>query len=92
MKRRVAIWASAGFLVAGCWAVYAFVTSPDSFLMILREPVVRATLYLSCPISYAGRYYPIGLGWVLVVNAATYAAIGMIVEAFRLRPKPSLVA
>ena len=72
MKSRVAMWASVGFLIAGCWAAYAFVTPPDSFLMSLREPLVRAALYLSCPVSYAGRFYPIKFWWVLLINGATY--------------------
>ena len=58
MKGRIAMWASVGFLVAACWAVYAFVTPPESFWMNLRQPVVQAALYLSCPIAYVGRYYP----------------------------------
>ena len=90
MKNRVAMWASAGFLVAGGWAIYAFVTPPDSFLMSLREPLIRAALYLSCPISYAGRYYPFKFWWVLLINAATYAALGLILEVFRLKTRPRL--
>jgi len=66
------------------------VTPPDSFLMSLREPVVRAILYISCPISFVGRYYPIQFWWVLLVNAATYGAFGLILEVFRLKTKPSL--
>jgi hypothetical protein len=92
MKRRVAIWASVGFLAAGCWAVYAFVTPVDSFLISLREPLVRAVLYLSCPVSYAGRYYPIQLWSVLLINAATYALVGLVLEAFRPKSKPGLAA
>jgi len=61
-------------------------------MVSLREPLVRAALYLSCPVSYAGRYYPIKFWWVLLVNAATYAAIGLVLEAFRPKSKPTLVA
>ena len=91
MKSRVAIWATVGFVVASCWAAYAFVTPPDSFLLSLREPLVRAALYLSCPISYAGRYYPIKFWWVLLINAATYAALGLIVEGLRLKTRPRVI-
>jgi len=90
MASRLAIWASVGFLVAGCWAAYAFLTPPDSFLTSLREPVIRAALYLSCPISYAGRYYPIKFWWVLLINAATYAALGLILEGLRMKTRPRL--
>ncbi|HVP55448.1 MAG TPA: hypothetical protein VMU45_10670 [Candidatus Eisenbacteria bacterium] len=92
MKNRVAIWAGVGFLVASCWAVYAFVTPPESFLVVLREPLVQAALYLTCPISYAGRYYPIQFWWVLLTNAATYALVGLILEMFRTKSKQSLLA
>lgn len=90
MKRRLAIWASVGFLIAGCWAAYAYVTPPDSFLTSLREPVIRAALYLSCPISYAGRYFPIKFWSVLLINAATYAVFGLILEVFRLKTRTRL--
>jgi hypothetical protein len=35
MKYRIAMWASAGFLVAGYWAVYAFATMPT---MLFAKP------------------------------------------------------
>lgn len=92
MKRRVATWAGVGLLVASCWALYAFVTPPESFLTTLREPVVKAALYLSCPVAFAGRYYPIQFWWVLLINAATYAVFGLVLEVFRFKSKPSLVA
>ena len=92
MKIRIAIWAGLGFLVAGCWAAYAFVAPSEFFLSSLREPLLKAALYLSCPIAYAGRFYPIQFWWVLVANAATYGAVGLIIEIFRLKPKAGLVA
>jgi hypothetical protein len=92
MKSRAAIWATVGLLIAGVWAIYAFVTPPESFLMSLKEPLVRAALYLSCPVSYAGRYYPIHFGWVLLINAVTYGVFGMILEILRPRSKPRLPA
>jgi hypothetical protein len=54
--------------------------------------LVRAVLYLSCPVSYAGRYYPIQLWSVLLINAATYALVGLVLEAFRPKSKPGLAA
>ena len=90
MKHRVAIWACVGFLIAGCWVVYTFVTPPESLWM--DQPVVQAVLYLTCPISYVGRHYPFPLSWKLFVllNAATYAVVGLILEMFRLKLNPSL--
>ena len=43
-------------------------------------PLVR----LTCPIALL-RFYPIRLYWVLLANAATYALVGLIVEALRQR-------
>lgn len=92
MRIRVAIWASVGFLVAAGWAGYAFAAPPEFFLTSLREPLVHGALYLSCPVAYAGRYYPIQLWRVLLINAATYALVGFIIEALRSKPKPGLEA
>ena len=92
MKQRIAVWAGVGFAVAGCWAVLAIALPPETFLTILQEPLVRAALYLSCPIAYVGRFYPIGMWSSLAANAATYAAFGLILEALRLPSKPRLLA
>jgi hypothetical protein len=92
MKRWVAIWACVGFLIAGCWVIYTFVTPPESLGMNLRQPVVQAALYLTCPISYVGlhSHYPMSWRLFLLINAATYALVGLIVEMFRSKLRPSL--
>jgi hypothetical protein len=73
MKRRIGIWAIAGFLVAGFWALYGFATTmtPDDRIVPL--------IWLTCPITLLSSY-PLGLYWVLLANAATYALVGLIVE------------
>lgn len=78
MRYRIAIWAGAGFLVAILWAIYAIATHPDPF-----TPAAWTLATLTCPISFAGRYWPIRLYWVAAANAATYALAGLIVEALR---------
>ena len=80
MKYRIAMWAIAGFLVAGGWALYAYthVTTYSDPLM----PVIT----LTCPIVFL-RSYPLSLYLVLAVNAATYAVIGLAVETLRQRFK-----
>lgn len=83
MKRRIVIWSSAGFLVAGCWALYAFATSPEQFITNIREPLMQGLLAISCPVGFAGRYFAISVWSTLAINAATYAVIGLIVEAPR---------
>jgi len=91
MSGRIAVWAGAGFLVAACWAAYAFMTPPESFLTSLQEPLVRAALYVSCPIASL-RHYSIKLWWVLLANAATYAAVGLIIETLRQKLSAGLQA
>lgn len=81
MKYRIGMWAIAGFLVAGIWALYALAITPpalgpgDPLL-----PLVR----LTCPIALLS-FYPIRLEWVLLANAVTYTLVGLIVETLRRR-------
>ena len=80
MKYRIAVWASAGFLAAGFWAIFAFVTFPSTSE---RMRDVWTVVCLTCPVAMAGRHYPISLYAVLAANAATYALIGLLVETLR---------
>ena len=79
MKYRIAIWAGAGFLVASFWALYAFATSPFTNQ---RMQDIWPLVHLTCPITFVS-HHPLGLPWVLAANAATYALVGLIVEALR---------
>ena len=84
MKYRIAIWATVGFLVAGGWAVYFTMANKDNTI----NPILNSLAGITCPVGMASMYFhfPISLYWVLIVNAATYALLGLIVET--LRPKP----
>jgi hypothetical protein len=90
MQRRIAIWASAGFLVACCWVVYTFVASPEQLILSLREPIIEAIGYVSLPIVFALRRFPLHFWWVPMINAATYAAIGLGLEVLHQRFHPRL--
>ena len=79
MKYRVAIWAAAGFVVASGWAVYFFVASKN----LPIEPMVSTLVRLTCPIAIVGSHYPVSLYLALAANVATYAVVGLLVEAFR---------
>jgi hypothetical protein len=79
MKYRVAIWAAAGFLVAGGWAVYFLVASKNLPL----APLVSTLVRLTCPIAIVGSHYPVSLYLALAANVATYALAGLVVEALR---------
>ena len=82
MKYRIALWCSAGFLVAGFWALFAFATFPATNER-LRD--LWALVSLTCPVAIAGRHYPISLYEALAANAVTYALVGLIVETLRQR-------
>ena len=79
IKYRIAIWATAGFLVATCWAVYFLVRSKDHLI----EPIVSTLIRLTCPIAIVGSHYPISLYATLLANVATYALVGLVVEILR---------
>jgi hypothetical protein len=79
MKYRIAIWAAAGFLVASGWAVYFLIANKDH----PTEPIVSTLISLTCPVAIVGSHYPVGLCAALVINVATYALIGLVVETLR---------
>ena len=82
MKRRIAIWGSAGFLVAACWALYAFArTIPTTS----ADTIVWALARLTQPVVFVGFYFHFGIRfyWLILANAVTYALIGLIVETLR---------
>ena len=83
MKYRIALWCSAGFLVAGFWALFAFATFPATNE---RLKDLWALVSLTCPVAIAGRHYPISLYEALAANAVTYALVGLIVETLRHQP------
>ncbi len=81
MKSRIGTWAIAGFLVAGCWALYALATTPPA--LTAADPMMTL-VQLTCPIALLSSY-PIRIYWVLLANAATYALVGLLVETLRQR-------
>jgi len=87
MKRRISIWATVGFLVACGWVLYSFVMPPDHFIATMRQPLVEAAVITSCPICFAGRYFPLSFWAVPLINAATYAVVGLLVEALVRRKR-----
>jgi hypothetical protein len=81
MKYRIGMWASAGFLVAGFWALYPPASTPPA--MSSGDPIMTL-VRLTCPIALLS-FYPLSIYLVLLVNAATYALLGLIVENLRRR-------
>jgi len=74
------LWASAGFLVAGFWALFAIATFPSTSER-MRE--VWPLVSLTCPVAIAGMRYPISLYETLAANAVTYALVALVVETLR---------
>jgi len=81
MKSRIAIWASVGFFVAGCWALYAIASSPPA--LTSADPLMPL-VQITCPIALV-RSYPMSVYFVLLANAATYGLVGLVVETVRQR-------
>jgi len=82
MKYRIAMWASAGLLVAGCWNLYVLATFPTQ---MTSEPILWTLVRLTCPIAFASFHFhfAVSIYWVLLANAATYALVGLMVETLR---------
>ena len=80
MRSRIAVWAGAGFLVSGFWALFAFATFPSTSQ---RMHDAWALVSLTCPVAIAGRYHAISLYEAMAANAITYALVGLVVETFR---------
>jgi hypothetical protein len=78
MKLRIAIWAGVGALVVIFWALYISATSATP------HGSVWTLVYLTCPIAL-GRHHPQSFYFVLLVNAVTYALVGLVVEIARGR-------
>jgi hypothetical protein len=80
---RIALWASAGLLVVGCWQLYFLATAPIP--MTTATPILWTLARWTCPIVALGSYFHFGVGldWVLIANVATYACIGLMVETLR---------
>ena len=88
MKYPIAMWASAGFLVGGFWALFAVTTFPFTNG---RMRDVWGLVSLTCPVTMAGRHYAISLYEALAINTVTYALVGLLVETLRWQSNHSKV-
>ena len=85
MKSRIAIWAVTGALVVVFWTLYMFAIFPAPLGM------ARTLMELTCPVALARHYGPQGVYSVLLVNAVTYALVGMVVETIRRQHQTRLI-
>ncbi|HUB00482.1 MAG TPA: hypothetical protein VMA34_19275 [Terracidiphilus sp.] len=88
MIKRIGLWAFAGFAVAVCWAFIASTVVPH-YYDLNRSMAVAITV----PLSWIGRRQGIPMTYYqsILMNAATYALLGLAVEPFlrRHRSHPS---
>jgi hypothetical protein len=80
---RIAVWASAGYLVSVGWGLYFAERSKDVPIGATIYALARITQPTVAAILYIKPSLPLGLTWVAVANAATYALLGLIVETIR---------
>jgi hypothetical protein len=80
MRYRIGMWAIAGFLLAGFWALFAAATFPSA---PERMCDLWTVVCITCPVGMLGMHYPVSLYVALVANAFTYGFIGLAVEALR---------
>jgi len=77
MKRRIALWALAGFAVAFFWFIVGEFTWPDYNLG--RSVIVAVT----APAAWVGRSMPLAYYWFILLNAAVYLVAGVFAELLR---------
>jgi hypothetical protein len=88
MKLRIAMWSGLGALVVVVWRAYISVTLSNP---LGTGGVDRALIYLTCPIAI-GSQHPQGFYFVFLINTATYALVGSVVETMRRLYKPRLLS
>ena len=84
MKYRITMWALAGFLLAGFWALFAVATFPST---PERMRDVWTVICITCPVAIVGMHYPISLYAALVANGRVAHASPL---TQRWVPHPSL--
>ena len=67
MKYRIAGWAGAGFLVAGCWALYFAAANKDNPI----EPIVYTLAGLTQPIALVIFHFSVSFYWILLDRKST---------------------
>lgn len=82
MARRLMMWAGVGFALVVAWAIYAAIVPMYAGSL---TPLTLTVLALTCPIAYASLalQFPLQLVWALILNAATFAFIGTLLETLR---------
>jgi hypothetical protein len=80
---RIAALTSAGFLVSFGWGFYFATANKDIPIGPIGYILARLTQPTAAVVLYLNPDSPLGLTWVAVTNAATYALLGLMVEMVR---------
>ena len=84
MLRRIGWWALGGLVVALVWTLVMLILPPGQ-----RPGADWPVVFISMPFVQLFRHYPITWYEAAVLNAASYACIGLLVEAIRLTMRSS---
>jgi hypothetical protein len=83
MIYRIAMWANAGLLVSVGWGLYFASTNkalPIEPIVYILASVTQPTAAVALHLKLVDQF---SLTWIVVVNAATYALLGLVVETLR---------
>jgi hypothetical protein len=80
---RIATWTSAGILVSFGWGFYFASANKGLPIGPIVYTLARLTQPTAAFVLYLNPASPLGLTWVAVTNAATYALLGLTVETVR---------
>ena len=83
VRIRIATWTSAGFLVSFGWGFYFAAANKSIPIGPIVDTLARLTNPTAALVLYLNPDSPLGLTWVAVTNAATYALLGLMVETVR---------
>lgn len=80
MRRRIALWAIAGFIVACSWTLFVRATAPP----MQRGHAFWTIVEITAPASLL-RTFPLKYYWFILLNALIYALVGLGMELLRRR-------
>lgn len=79
MGRRIGLWAFVGFAVGVCWAFFFAVIFGHSLSYSLQT-AIDVAVRITVPISWTGGKIPMTYYSAILLNAATYALLGVAFE------------
>jgi hypothetical protein len=85
---RIATWMSTGFLISLGWGFYFATIDKDIPIGPIVYTLSRLTQPTAALILYLNPASSLGLTWIAVTNAATYALLGLMLETVRRHHRP----